>query len=83
LTAPAPNQRWVARLHLRPTWGGFVFVAFIVDVYAQRIVGWHAVLTFRGDPSQSSSLRAADSKDNRTLVAGQGARTFCRGRDRR
>jgi putative transposase len=25
-----------------PTWAGFVYVAFILDVYAQRIVAWHA-----------------------------------------
>ena len=27
------------------TWAGFVYVAFIVDVYAQRIVAWHAATT--------------------------------------
>ena len=30
------------RLHLLPVFGRFVYVAFIVDVYAQLIVGWHA-----------------------------------------
>lgn len=41
-TAPAPNTRWVADFTYCRTWGGFVYVAFVVDVFAQRIVGWHA-----------------------------------------
>ena len=41
-TAPAPNTRWVADFTYCRTWAGFVYVAFIVDVYAQRIVGWQA-----------------------------------------
>ena len=41
-TAPAPNTRWVADFTYCRTWAGFVYVAFIVDVFAQRIVGWHA-----------------------------------------
>jgi putative transposase len=41
-TAPAPNTRWVADLTYCRTWLGFVYVAFIVDCFAQRIVGWHA-----------------------------------------
>jgi putative transposase len=44
-TAPAPNHRWVADFTYVRTWAGFVFVAFLVDVYAQRIVGWHAATT--------------------------------------
>ena len=41
-TAPAPNLRWVADFTYCRTWAGFCYVAFVVDVYAQRIVGWHA-----------------------------------------
>ena len=41
-TAPAPNTRWVADFTYVRTWSGFVYVAFILDVFAQRIVGWHA-----------------------------------------
>lgn len=40
-TAPAPDRRWVADFTYCRTWAGFVYVAFVVDVYAQRIVGWH------------------------------------------
>ena len=45
-SAPAPNVVWVADFTYVWTWAGFVYptlaVAFIVDVFAQRIVGWHA-----------------------------------------
>jgi transposase InsO family protein len=41
-TAPAPNRVWVTDFTYVRTWSGFVYVAFIVDVFAQRIVGWHA-----------------------------------------
>lgn len=41
-TATAPNTRWVADFTYVRTWAGFVYVAFVVDVYAHRIVGWHA-----------------------------------------
>jgi transposase InsO family protein len=41
-TADAPNTRWVADFTYVRTWGGFVYVAFVVDVFAQRIVGWQA-----------------------------------------
>lgn len=44
-TAPAPNTRWVADFTYCRTWAGFVYVAFILDVFAQRIVGWHAATT--------------------------------------
>ena len=48
-TAPAPNQRWVADFTYCRTWAGFVYVAFVVDVYAQRIVGWQAARDKRTD----------------------------------
>lgn len=42
-TAAAPNLVWVTDFTYVRTWGGFVYVAFIVDVFAQRIVAWHAL----------------------------------------
>src|SRR5699024_11217584 len=37
-TAPAPNRVWVTDFTYVRTWAGFVYVAFVVDVFAQRIV---------------------------------------------
>ena len=41
-TADAPDTKWVADFTYVRTWAGFVYVAFIVDVYAQRVIAWHA-----------------------------------------
>ncbi len=39
-TATRPNQLWVADLTYVATWSGFVYAAFIIDVFARVIVGW-------------------------------------------
>jgi transposase InsO family protein len=39
-TATRPNQLWVSDLTYVATWQGFVYVAFVIDVFARRIVGW-------------------------------------------
>lgn len=41
-TAARPNQLWVADFTYVATWRGFVYVAFVIDVFARRIVGWRA-----------------------------------------
>ena len=41
-TAPRPDHTWVTDFTYCRTWAGWVYVAFIVDVFSQRIVGWHA-----------------------------------------
>jgi transposase InsO family protein len=38
--APAPNRLWVSDFTYVSTWSGFVYVAFVIDAYARRIVGW-------------------------------------------
>jgi transposase InsO family protein len=40
--APAPNVLWVSDFTYVSTWQGFVYVAFIIDTFANRIVGWRA-----------------------------------------
>src|SRR5207244_6938909 len=39
-TATRPNQLWVSDVTYVATWRGFVYVAFVIDVFARRIVGW-------------------------------------------
>src|SRR5215203_6851827 len=41
-TAEAPNRVWVTDFTYVRSWAGFGYVAFIVDVFAQKIVAWHA-----------------------------------------
>ena len=48
-TAPAPDPVWVTDFTYVRTWSGFVYVAFVLDVFAQRIVGWHASSSMRTD----------------------------------
>jgi transposase InsO family protein len=43
--APAPNRLWVCDFIYVATWAGFVYVAFVIDAYARRIVGWRASRT--------------------------------------
>ena len=48
-TACAPNRTWVMDFTYVRTWAGFTYVAFIVDVFAQKIVAWHAATTKETD----------------------------------
>ncbi len=43
--APAPNRLWVSDFTYVSTWGGFVYVAFVIDVFARYIVGWRVSRT--------------------------------------
>jgi transposase InsO family protein len=43
--APAPNMLWVSDFTYVATWAGFVYVAFVIDVYARYIVGWRVSRT--------------------------------------
>ncbi len=43
--APAPNRLWLSDFTYVATWAGFVYVAFVIDAYARRIVGWRASRT--------------------------------------
>jgi len=47
--AGAPNRLWVADLTYVRTWSGFVYVAFITDVFSRMIVGWQASRSLRSD----------------------------------
>jgi putative transposase len=43
--APRPNVLWVSDFTYVSSWAGFVFVAFVIDTHARRIVGWRASRT--------------------------------------
>ena len=47
--AERPNQLWVADLTYVRTWDGFVYVAFVVDVFSRMIVGWRVSHSLRSD----------------------------------
>jgi len=47
--APAPNVLWVSDFTYVSTWSGFVYVAFVINVFARRIVGWRVSRTAHTD----------------------------------
>lgn len=48
--APAPNRLWVADFTQVSTWTGTVYIAFVIDAYSRRIVGWRVA------PSMTTAL---------------------------
>jgi putative transposase len=46
-TATAPNRLWVADFTYVASWSGVVYVAFVIDAFSRRIVGWKADTTMR------------------------------------
>jgi putative transposase len=45
----APNRLWVADFTYVSTWAGWVYVAFVIDAYARRILGWRAATSMSVD----------------------------------
>lgn len=48
-SASAPNRLWVSDFTYVATWSGTVYVAFAIDVFSRRIVGWKADTTMKTD----------------------------------
>lgn len=47
--AARPNELWVCDFTYVASWAGFVYVAFVIDAYARRIVGWRAARRMTAD----------------------------------
>ncbi len=72
-SAPAPNRTWVMDFTYVRAWTGFVYVAFVVDVFAQRIVAWNAA-TAKDTDLVMAPLRMAiwqRDRDGHPIVPGQ------------
>lgn len=63
-TATRPNQLWVADFTYVATWAGFVFVAFIIDVFSRMIVGWRASTSMNADLTLDALEQAIWARDN-------------------
>ena len=66
-SADRPNQLWVADLTYVATWAGFVYVAFITDVFSRKIVGWRVSNSLRSDlalDALEQALHARSDVDN-------------------
>lgn len=68
-TASRPNQLWVADFTYVATWRGMVYVAFVIDVFSRRIVGWRASASMRTDLALDALEQAVyDRETDGTLV---------------
>ena len=61
--ATRPNELWVSDLTYVVTWRGFVYVAFVIDVFARRIVGWRATASLRSDLALDALEQALHDRD--------------------
>ena len=63
--ASRPNQLWVADLTYVATWAGFVYVAFVIDVFSRRIVGWRVSSSLRSDLALDALEQALHARPQR------------------
>jgi transposase InsO family protein len=63
-TAARPNQLWVADITFVATWKGFVYVAFVVDVFSRSIVGWRISSSIKTDLVLDALEQALHARSN-------------------
>jgi transposase InsO family protein len=63
-TADRPNRLWVADLTYVVTWRGFVYVAFVTDVFSRKIVGWRVSNSLRSDLALDALEQALQDRTN-------------------
>ena len=69
--AQRPNQLWVSDFTYVSTWQGWLYVAFVIDVYARRIVGWRVRSSMRTDfvlDALEQALYARQPERNDALI---------------
>jgi transposase InsO family protein len=64
--ATRPNQLWVADLTYVATWAGFVYVAFVIDVFSRRLVGWRVSRSLRSDIALDALEQALYARPQRS-----------------
>jgi transposase InsO family protein len=70
--ATRPNQLWVSDFTYVATWAGFVYVAFVIDVFARRIVGWRVSASMRTDFVLDALEQAIHARGSAPSVGSQG-----------
>ena len=63
-TADRPNQLWVADLTYVATWAGFIYLAFVTDVFSRKIVGWRVSSSLRSDLALDALEQALHARRN-------------------
>ena len=62
-SAERPNQLWVSDLTYVATWRGFVYVAFVIDAFSRRIVGWRVSNSLKSDLALDALEQAICERD--------------------
>lgn len=62
-TAERPNRLWVSDLTYVATWRGFVYVAFVIDAFSRRIVGWRVSNSLKSDLALDALEQAICERD--------------------
>jgi putative transposase len=71
-TASAPNRLWVADFTYVSTWSGVCYVAFVIDVFSRRIVGWKADRTMQTSLVLDTLEMALWARDHAGIPVGEG-----------
>lgn len=61
----APNRLWVTDFTYVPTWTGMVYVAFVIDAFARRIIGWRAARSMHTASCSTRSSTRCSPADKR------------------
>ena len=64
--ADRPNRLWVADITYVPTWSGFAYAAFVVDVYARFIIGWRVSASLHTDLALDALEQAIWARNPKT-----------------
>src|SRR5690606_37985010 len=62
-TVERPNRLWVSDLTYVATWRGFVYVAFVIDAFSRRIVGWRVSSSLRSDLALDALEQAISERE--------------------
>src|SRR5690606_35554628 len=63
VTVERPNRLWVSDLTYVATWRGFVYVAFVIDAFSRRIVGWRVSSSLRSDLALDALEQAISERE--------------------
>ena len=66
-TASRPDQLWVADFTYCSTWSGVIYVAYVLDVFSRRVVGWKAARSMTADLVVAALDMAAWTRRHTTL----------------
>jgi len=69
--ADRPNKLWVSGFTYVPTWSGTIYVAFVIDVFARRILGWPASTSMKTQfvlDALEQEIWKRKTRDNKSLI---------------